>query len=302
MPEMRTCLQGMDAQERKFSWLKLRTAPLSYLVLCLDLPPEIYRLLQDQRLRLPAAQHEPPQAQGTVLFARSSLGQYLWKKATGEESLPSDKKVAQRWEEEKIPLPAQEVLVMLREPEAHHGAQIDEQLQRFLGFDPELIPSENSRMRPGRRRRKGISPAETEKMLRALLRDGRPRFPEQYLYDYFRPELKSYRLEGPLVKKDEFLGTFELRDEVGNLVQVEGEETARALILASHSTPGSIELPTDRHLTAEILARYLNDLRVLRRDFLRETHARVGEARSARRLARRLWDSLEFPPWELLEE
>jgi len=143
---------------------------------------------------------------------------------------------------------------------------------------------------------------ETAQIISEVFRDGVPRFPENYLYDIYRPELQKFEVSGTLQQTSEFLGRFELTDSSGQVIHVEGEETARALELATFSEQSLIELPTDRHLTASIVERYLADLSRLQQDLLQKTYSRRDKARLARQWARRIWNSLPLPPWEELDE
>ncbi len=297
-----TRLYGLGTKARRIPWRELRIAPRSFLALNLDLSEPFHHLLENGRLVFPSAHASHPDAQDVVCFARTTLGRHLWQIVSGDETFPAEKNTPERWAEKTIPLPEARILKALRELGGCSAKRLETEMAHLLDYDSSLLPASNTAPRQKPQRSKTLSAQETEEMLTALLSDGRRRFPDHYLYDYYRPQLRSYRISGPLVQKEEFLGTFELTDNEGNSINVQGEETARALILASYDCQGTIELPTDRQLISEILTRYQQDLRVLRRKFLREAHARHGKARPARQLANRLWESLGLPPWELVED
>jgi hypothetical protein len=91
-----------------------------------------------------------------------------------------------------------------------------------------------------------------------------------------------------------------LYDPQGTAVEVEGKETARALVLASCDGRTHIALPCDRQLTEEILERYLTDLRNLHRALVQQAHRRIAEPRAANAMVERVWASLPIPAWDLV--
>lgn len=151
-------------------------------------------------------------------------------------------------------------------------------------------------------REQRIRPQDTEQIAAEVFRDGLPRFPEQYLYDHYRPDLVEFCVSGPLRIQNSLLGTYELGDDTGQLLKVEGEETAQALLLASYSNTGRISLPRDRRLTLEILTRYLADLQQLRRKLLLLTHGRRDKSQAARLWAKKIWDAHPLPPWDQIPD
>jgi hypothetical protein len=88
---------------------------------------------------------------------------------------------------------------------------------------------------------------------------------------------------------------------MGEALQVEGGETARALLLVSHSGRTAVSLPEDRGLTATILERYLKDLELLRSNLARATHIRIPDPKAADSLVCKIWESLSLPPWDLVK-
>jgi hypothetical protein len=141
---------------------------------------------------------------------------------------------------------------------------------------------------------------QIERIASAVFIDGVPRFPEHYLYGARREELVEYAFTPPLTVGESFLGRVTLHDAGGVSWEVEGAETAQALLLAAGS--GSpVLLPLERARTAAILDRYLTDLRALRRELRRQCHRLLADARAADVLADRLWAERRLPPAALLE-
>jgi hypothetical protein len=90
-------------------------------------------------------------------------------------------------------------------------------------------------------------------------------------------------------------------DPENNILEIDGRESARALQLASYDNRSSVGLPADQELTAAICARYLNDLRGLRRELTRQCHMQIIEPRAADAMVEQIWQSLPLPPWPLVE-
>ncbi|MDD4458132.1 MAG: hypothetical protein PHC98_11205, partial [Syntrophotalea acetylenica] len=133
-----------------------------------------------------------------------------------------------------------------------------------------------------------------------VFRDGTPIFPDHYLYDYYRPELRTYVFGSPLTIQGEFFGLIEVRDARGNSFQVEGLEAAQALVLVSSQRIGSVDLPVDRSITVSILDRYRQDLRKLRGSLVKEVFRRQADPHSAKAIVEKLWRQKSLPPWHLI--
>ncbi len=298
-----TILRG-PCGSRAFNWHTLQQQPRSFLNLALQAPDCVLELLQQQRLSFnygPEAFAAPP---GIERFFASRLGGYLWKSLAPGHPLPSSGQVANECRRHLVPLPDPELLhrlAALPEPDAEKIEKaIQQNLGEFSGLPaPELTPGSDE---SATQRSKRIREEETAQIISEVFKDGVPRFPQNYLYDIYRPELQKFEVNGTLQQTSEFLGMFELTDSSGQVIQVEGEETARALELATFSEQTLIELPTDRHLTASIVGKYLDDLNRLQQDLLHQTYSRRDKPRLARQWARRIWNSLPLPPWEELEE
>ncbi|UWZ80965.1 hypothetical protein L9S41_06115 [Geoalkalibacter halelectricus] len=181
---------------------------------------------------------------------------------------------------------------------------LEKALSSWLGEAVEILEVGGEELfctAPGKRERQ-IGDAERAGIVARVFADGLPQFPEKYLYAHFRPELQEFTVSGALRIEDAFLGVWELVDGSGHKIQVEGEETAQALVLASHGANRPLRVPRDRHLTAAIVEKYLQDLQALRLALLRETHSRRERPQAARFWAKRIWESLPLPPWELIPE
>ncbi|KIH77040.1 hypothetical protein SAMN05660860_00477 [Geoalkalibacter ferrihydriticus] len=188
-------------------------------------------------------------------------------------------------------------------PGSEGTQSLEEMLAIWLGSAADLLEGrDDGAARSLAKRERSISEAEKERIVQRVFADGLPQFPEKYLYDQYRPELKEFAIHGALEIKSDFLGVWELADAAGHVVQVEGEETAKALVLASYSDGQAVRLPCDRHLTAAIVEKYLDELQRLRLELLRETHSRREKTQAARHWAKKIWESLPLPPWELIPE
>lgn len=309
-PEALSTLLGPEGP-RQISWQLLAAGHRSIYRLTLALPEGLYRLLQEQSLRLPDEANWPEPFERTIyLFTRSALGSWLWALVSAGQPLPSAQSLRHdilRW---GLPLPAEDVLTALHQlpgEETEKLAQVafDKELLRLLGVK---LPLPAHFMRKNRSRARGDSPdrqPDREELAAHIIAktciDGLPRFPEQYLYDYYRPALNTYHFTGPLRICDEFFGRVRLVDQLNNILEVDGSESAKALLLASHGNCSSVELPADQEMTAAIFARYLTDLRGLRRELTRQCHLQIADARTADVMVEQIWQSLPLPPWHLVD-
>jgi len=184
-------------------------------------------------------------------------------------------------------------------------AVFDSELLRMLGIKHTIVPPSLRKIRSRLSGETSVKKSDREELAAQIIAracvDGLPRFPEQYLYDYYRPALSEYSFSGPLRFADEFFGRIQLLDQRNLSFEVEGQDAARALLLASYGNISGVSLPTDRQLTATILSRYLTDLRELRRELIRQCHLRITEPRSADAMVEQIWQSLQLPPWSFVE-
>ena len=288
---------------REVSWARLKREPASYLRLALDLPETPYSLL-DKRILQPPEIWPAQHVRGISLFGKSSLGTMLWRLGSNEAAFPPRHLLFKRWTEFSIPLPPVKILQQLEylfPDEEPTQNLLDRELASLLGV--ELMPGKiaaTDRPRVGKRASTDQD-AVAETIRQEVFGDGIPKFPEQYLYDHYRPRLIDYAVHGPLAIDEEFLGQFTLKDRQGAVLKVDGRETARALLLASFAGHSAISLPADPHLTASLLERYQKDLHDLHLSLTRESHRHLHDPRAADALADKIWNGLPLPPWRLVD-
>lgn len=298
-----TILNGAEG-ERRIPWAQLQENSLSFLSLALDLPAPLLLLLEDRRLQVTLEWPADKEA-GIFLFSRSSLGRTLWRVVSNDRPLPPRANLASL-QRQGFPLPAREILHQLQSLSTGTNdepprAVLDRELTAWLGVD--LTTRSGSDLRHGRPRRSPAATADVlEQIRRTVFVDGLPRFPEQYLYDCYRPQMIEYRFTAPLTIGENFFSQQTLLDLDGKVLTIEGSETARALLLASFSGDSPVFLPADRHLTAAVLERYLNTLCNLRQGLVQESHRLLLDRRIAETAVETIWESLPLPPWSLVAE
>jgi hypothetical protein len=310
-----TVFRRDDGTDRQLSWQTLRAAHPALLTLARALPDELFSLLDEGRLTLPAdEQWEPGRAKALYLYTRSTLGRLLWQITSGGRSLPRRQNLHRDLLRAGLPVPGAAALDLLQQLADSAGdalpsiREIDREVERWLGNSvslADLAMSSGSRPdlaypRPPADDRTGLA----EEIAGTIFVDGLPRFPEHYLFDYYRPDLVEYVFDPPLSLAGQFFDTVELRDRRGRIIRVEGQDTARALQLAAAAAAGSLQvkLPADREILAAILERYLADLETLRQALLRETHRRLADPTAAATLAEEIWAGHGLPPWSLVVE
>jgi hypothetical protein len=309
-PEAVCTLLGPEGP-RQLSWQRLAAGHRSFYRLALELPDELFRLLEEGRLQIPDAAGWPETSERTIfLYTRSALGSWLWALVSGGQSLPTAQSLRTDSLRFGLPLPAAGIMKELQqlageEAENLTQAVFDAELLRLLGVKLSLPAHAARKTRPRpRTHNNGQRPTSeelAEQIIAKVFIDGLPRFPEQYLYAHFRPALHTYAFSGPLRIQDEFFGRVQLVDSLNNILEIDGREPARALQLASYDNRSSVGLPVDQELTAAICARYLSDLRGLRRELTRQCHMQIIEPRAADAMVEQIWQSLPLPPWPLVE-
>ncbi|OQY20490.1 MAG: hypothetical protein B6I36_00975 [Desulfobacteraceae bacterium 4572_35.1] len=151
-----------------------------------------------------------------------------------------------------------------------------------------------------RSRRKIAYKQLIEQIAHSIKSDGIPCFPDQYLYDFYRPQLVSYpNNDGHWQIGTEFMGSFQLNNaslgaDAAKLT-VDNEFLAFAIVLASYCG-NEFKLPKDTIIVTTIVTRYLNDLAKLHNTIWRSTHAALQQNKAANRLFTKTWDALELPP------
>jgi len=180
-------------------------------------------------------------------------------------------------------------------------ALIDATLQQLLGIDAPTCQGstpESSANDATRIDKKSLE----DKIHKALEVKGVPLFPDHYLYDFYRPELRSYHTDHrPWQLVGEFMGTFTLEDSEGNRCDCPNDITAYAVLLTSQraATPN---LPTDPTICQQIVERFLTDLVHIHELIWDECHAALPTAPKANRLGNKIWKNLELPPYKLVDE
>ncbi|WP_298038672.1 hypothetical protein [uncultured Desulfuromonas sp.] len=311
-PEAATAILGPDGP-RQVSWGTLQSAHDSLLTLALTLPTPQWVMMEEGLLSLPTEADWPRQLERELfLFTRSTLGRTLWGQVDATGAMPSLASLQQAFLRHGCPLPPADVLHDLRlldaGPDSPPPPQnvLDQELLRSLG--PGAIPcapQESTEEKPARHVSPPARPRRQtlERLISGtVFIDGIPRFPEHYLFHVPSSQLREYRVTGPLKARGEFFGQYVLEQADGTTLEVEGEETAKALILASLGDRLPLALPVERELTAEVLKKFLKDLRRLRQALLQECHLHLANPRSAKSLAAGIWRSHGLPPWEWLDD
>jgi hypothetical protein len=305
-PEAQVLLQ-CHAHRLSTSWQRLRTGHPALLALLIELPEELHPLLEDGRLRIPARETWPDTAaEGIFLFTRSSLGRYLWQVVGGGRPLPRQRALQNELCRRGLPLPGNRVLASLQRLAEEESApvgqgELDRELALWLDLPRELPATDDSSCNADEAAPDQAGPDNLDETIAdQVFVDGIPLFPEHYLYDYYRPELIEHAVAGPLQIDGEFFDAVTLRTVDNRTLQVEGRETARALVLISAVRSGPVALPADRRITAVILERYLDDLRRLRHELIREVFRHQSNAQTAEALVAKLWQEHKLPPWHMV--
>ncbi len=141
-----------------------------------------------------------------------------------------------------------------------------------------------------------------DQIYQALEVKGVPQFPDHYLYDFYRPELRSFHTDHrPWRLVGEFMGTFTLEDGAGNRCDCTNDIIAYAALLTTQQAAMQ-SLPTDPNICQKIVERYLNDLVRIHQLIWDECHAALPTATKANRLGNKIWKNLELPPYKQVEE
>jgi hypothetical protein len=304
-PQRWTTFAGPNGTRQR-PWAEMRTQHRALMLLNLALPEKALALLDSELLSI-NINLAPKSRPGAELFIRSALGNWLWTLVSAGRPLPTSATLPDAMARHGLPCPSDEVLQALQlacsETEGPPPAgRIDQELGRLLGPLPPL-KTPISRRKPSPPNAPPITAQSlsVEELVHAVFVDGIPRFPEQYLYNYYRPKMQTFSFTGPLSVGNEFFGRITLFDTAGAAIEVEDPETAMALQFASHSAPSPVLLPTDRQICAEITERYRADLLRLRQELLRRTHLAASESRAADLLAKRVWRGLPLPDWAILD-
>ncbi len=276
------------------------------LLCALELPPQLFELFTEQQLvLLSETGEEALHPQALACYAQSSIGQQLWKMCTRSPIPKNTERLLAEGKELNWLVPEASCLKELNRLAAVEDItsikpQLDEQLSQLLGL-PTDIPDIQIQTSPKEAAGlKQISRNLNDELLRLLEIEGIPHFPQTYLYRQATGPLSSYNFAPPLKLRQELLGQYELEDARGQQLQVTGEETKEALMLASILGLSSLEIPIDRQQTAEMLDSYRQDLHKLQETITRLCHLHIEQAPAAQRLQKKLWQQLPLPPLKWL--
>ncbi len=306
-----TALIHSDAR-RTFEWHWLNSHHPALLPLALYLPEPLLSLLQNGLLCLPSPQTWPDRfTEAIFAFTRSALGQAFWQLLGEGRPLPRRALLQKEVLRTGLPLPPTKILDQLQR--AMTGETSDRARQRayerelalWLGSDIASLAAgpwaeEYETISAGTVEADPKELAET--IAREVFVDGIPIFPDHYLYDYYRPELRKYVFTPPLTRGPEFFGRVELIDRQECRLEVEDLDSARALLLCAAAGKTSTALPVEGQVTAAIVQRYLADLQNLHQTLSRSCHRHCTDPQQAETLTEAVWASQPLPPWKSILE
>jgi hypothetical protein len=297
---------------RTAEWRWLNSQHPALLPLALYLPKPLFSLLQDGLLCLPETQTWPDDCSEAIFaFTRSALGQAFWKLLGEGRPLPRRALLQKEVLRTGLPLPSAKVLNQLQRAMASEISDstrqraYERELALWLGSDLTSIISG-----PWAEDYQSITTREVEDDPKDLAEaialevfvDGIPVFPDHYLYDYYRPELRTYAFTPPLTRGSEFFGRVELIDQQKCQLEVEDLDTARALLLCAAAGKTSTALPVEGQFTAAIVQRYLADLQNLHQILSRSCHCHCSDPLQAETLTEAIWASQPLPDWNSILE
>lgn len=297
-----------DGTERQIELNSAALAATRELFYTLELPTELYELYRHQQLRIltePLAHEIAPAA--LALYARTSLGQYLQKIRAMKPPSETDNDCAGAGILAGWLVPEPNLAHELHPQAASEStiAETDRQLAKIMGLAPhfslnlpQLDPPDLVQTVAKSRVERNLP----QELIRQLEIEGIPSFPKTYLYRYATGSLKLYRFAPPLQVVEELLGEYELVDAKGQTLNVSGEETQEALLLASSLGLNEIEIPEDRQQTAAILENYRADLQSLKDRVEHLCYSHTGQAAAAQRLSKKIWQQLPLPPRKQLSD
>ncbi len=294
----------------EWSWLKSKHPAL--LSLALYLPGPLFDLLQKNLLCLPQPQTWPDNSTEAIFaFTRSTLGRAFWKLLGEGRPLPRRTLLRNEVLRTGLPLPPIKILDQL------HRAMTDQTSDnlRQRAFEQELalwLGSDLTSLASGSwaegyesisTEAVEIDPKElAETIAQEVFVDGIPRFPDHYLYDYYRPDLRHYSFTPPLTRSSEFFGRVELIDHQECRLEVEDLDTARALLLCAADGMTSTSLPVEGQVTTAIVQRYLADLQNLHQTLSRSCHRHCIDPQQAEALTEGVWANQPLPAWKTILE
>lgn len=307
---MASLIQGDSTRTVEWRWLNSQHPVL--LPLALYLPEQLFSLLQKGLLCLPTLEIWPDHCTEAIFaFTRSALGQAFWKLLGEGRPLPRRAYLEKEVLRTGLPLPPSKILDQLQrtmtdEPsESTRQLACERELALWLGNDLSALAAG-----PWAEGYETVSAREVEPdpkelaetIVQEIFVDGIPVFPDHYLYDYYRPELRNYTFTPPLVRGDEFFGRVELIDEQQCRLEVEGLDAARALLLCAAAGKTTTALPVEGQIIAAIVQRYLADLQKLHQALLRCCHRHCSDPQQAETLTNTIWANQPLPSWNSIQE
>jgi hypothetical protein len=272
---------------------------------CLNCHKEILELFLKGRLRINSGEdflQRQDLAEAAFLFLHSSIGRHIWQCLTGHPMMPDTDVITEIIESSGILLPQIETLGSFSLIGWQPGMAIPsrERLDRVLlscwGTLPK-VPDLNAGVPAKRKVNRSSSEKLRRGIARKVFRDGLPRFPEHYLMNYYRPELRTYSFAGPLEYHDSFFDRIFLRDTAGGNLELGNKSVAEALLLVSHSKRLTVDLPVDETLVEDLLHKYRADLAKLWKELLRECRRQIPIRQRALSTAKKIWkDHDDLPP------
>ena len=297
---------------RTFEWRWLHSGHPALVTLALYLPEPLLELLENDRLRLSTESNWPSCYNEAIFsYSRSTLGQTLWQLLGKDRPLPRRAQLQKEMLRVGMPLPPLKVLDQLQQAMAGTDTDsarqraCDKELSYWLGNDLAAVVSglKSEEAASAIPLPEANDPADlAEKIVREVFVDGLPIFPDHYLYDYYRPELRNFQFTPPLSRGTEFFGRVELIDRKERKLEVENLDSARALLLCAAAGNSAASLPVDEQITAAIVHRYLADLQNLHQTLSRSCHRHCNDPQRAEALIDRLWSCQPLPAWQTVVE
>jgi hypothetical protein len=269
----------------------------------LELSPRLFDLVKSGELKaLAAAGEEQKETAALLYFSQSSLGRKLWGLQTGamppaEEELVVQEGLKFGWLVPDL-FHLQDLKRLLNVQQS--PAEIDLRIEHLLNLPKNESFDQGDYPAPHETQLKQVSRSFAEDLLHQLKIEGIPQFPQTYLYQLATGPLQQYQFTPPLKLNQELLGEYELEDAQGRKLQITGEETKDALLLASGLNLSSLEIPQDRQQTAAMIDRYRQDLLQLQEKMTRLCHQHIEQLPAAQRLQKKLWQQLPLPPLKWL--
>lgn len=307
---MTSFTQQDSTRSAEWRWLNSRHPAL--LSLALYLPDPLFSLLQNGSLCLPEPQAWQDQyIEAIFAFTRSALGQALWQLLGDGRPLPRRTLLQKEVLRSGLPLPPAKVLDQLQRTMAGETSEttrqraFEKELSLWLGSDLSSLAS-GAWAEGYETISESDADADPKELAESIAQevfvDGIPVFPDHYLYDYYRPELREYSFTPPLTRGSEFFGQVELIDVQQRRLEVEGLDAARALLLCAAAGKTSASLPVEGQIISAIVQRYLADLQNLHQALLRCCHRNCADPQQAETLTKKIWSDQPLPSWDSIAE